>query len=240
MEQEAGFEIDLAETGEEALEKIETFRPDILLLDHKLPSMSGLDVLNELSGKGYDLITVMITAYASLETAITATKRGAFDFLAKPFTPDELTAAIYKSAKHLMLERRARQLAQEKRQLRFQLISMVSHELKAPLAAILGYLAVLRDRSVAAKPVYDEIIERSDPAPWHAETDQGPAGSDEHRIRPEKAGTALPGRSGDCTECGGDCSPRGEGRNIVLELTRTPVRKRVRIEKRWRLFLITS
>ena len=140
FEGEIRLEIDLVETGEEALEKIETLRPDILLLDHKLPSMSGLDVLNQLSEKEYDMITVMITAYASLETAVTATKRGAFDFLAKPFTPEELKAAVYKSAKHLMLERRARQLAAEKRQLRFQLISMVSHELKAPLGAILGYL----------------------------------------------------------------------------------------------------
>ncbi|OGP64089.1 MAG: hypothetical protein A2170_12525 [Deltaproteobacteria bacterium RBG_13_53_10] len=53
-------------------------------------------------------------------------------------------------------------MADEKRQLRFQLISMVSHELKAPLGAILGYLGVLKDRSVAEKPaVYDDIIERS-------------------------------------------------------------------------------
>jgi two-component system sensor histidine kinase/response regulator len=156
------LEVDLVETGEEALEKIETLRPDILLLDHKLPSMSGLDVLSRLSKKEHDMITVMMTAYASLETAVTATKRGAFDFLAKPFTPEELKAAVYKTAKHLMVERRARQLANEKRQLRFQLISMVSHELKAPLGAILGYLGVLKDRSVAAKPaVYDEIIERS-------------------------------------------------------------------------------
>jgi two-component system, sensor histidine kinase and response regulator len=162
FEGEIRLEIDLVETGEEALERVESLRPDILLLDHKLPSMSGLDVLNQLSGKEYDMITVMITAYASLETAVTATKRGAFDFLAKPFTPEELKAAVYKSAKHLMLERRARQLAAEKHQLRFQLISMVSHELKAPLGAILGYLAVLKDRSVAAKPaVYDDIIERS-------------------------------------------------------------------------------
>jgi signal transduction histidine kinase len=162
VEGEMGLEVDLAETGEEALEKIETFRPDILLLDHKLPCMSGLDVLNRLSEKTYDMITLMITAYASIETAVTATKRGAFDFLPKPFTPEELKAAIHKSAKHLMIERRARQLAHEKRQLRFQLISMVSHELKAPLGAILAYLGVLKDRSVAEKPdIYAQIIERS-------------------------------------------------------------------------------
>jgi two-component system, sensor histidine kinase and response regulator len=162
LDGEMTFNIDLAETGEEALVKIEAAPPDILLLDHKLPSMSGLDVLNWLSTKEYELITVMMTAYASIETAMTAGKRGAFDFLAKPFSPEELRAAIYKSAKHLMLERRARQLAQEKRQLRFQLISMVSHELKAPLAALQGYLGVLKEPSIISKPaVYDEVIERS-------------------------------------------------------------------------------
>jgi len=162
MDGQVNFIIDLAETGEEGLVKIEGTPPDILLLDHKLPSMSGLDVLNWLSTKEYDLITVMMTAYASIETAMTAAKRGAFDFLAKPFSPEELRAAIYKSTKHLMLERRARQLAREKRQLRFQLISMVSHELKAPLAAIQGYLGVLKEHSIVSKPaVYDRVIERS-------------------------------------------------------------------------------
>ena len=151
MDGQVNFIIDLAETGEESLVKIEGAPPDILLLDHKLPSMSGLDVLNWLSTKEYDLITVMMTAYASIETAMTAAKRGAFDFLAKPFSPEELHAAIYKSTKHLMLERRARQLAREKRQLRFQLISMVSHELKAPLAAIQGYLGVLKEHSIISK-----------------------------------------------------------------------------------------
>jgi signal transduction histidine kinase len=87
----------------------------------------------------------MITAYASLETAVAATKCGAFDFLAKPFTPEELKAAVYKAAKHLLLHRQARQLAQEKRQLRFQFISTLGHELKAPLAAVEQYLHLLGD-----------------------------------------------------------------------------------------------
>ena len=65
----------------------------------------------------------MITAYATLDTAVQATKRGAHDFLAKPFTPDELKSTIYKAAKHLMLQREARRLAAEKRQVRFQFIS---------------------------------------------------------------------------------------------------------------------
>jgi len=139
------FDVRLAETGEEALDAIAADRPDILLLDYKLPGISGLDVLQSINGSGDDMLTIMITAYASLETAVTATKRGAYDFLAKPFTPDELRITLRKATKHLMLQRRARQLAEEKRRLRFQFISVVSHELKAPIGAIRGYLDMLQN-----------------------------------------------------------------------------------------------
>jgi signal transduction histidine kinase len=103
----------------------------------------------------------MVTAYASLETAVLATKRGAYDFLAKPFTPDELKAAVYKAAKHLILQRQAKKLAQEKRQFRFQTISIVAHELKAPIAAIDGYLSIIKERSAGEEQeVYDHMLDR--------------------------------------------------------------------------------
>jgi len=76
---EVFFGIESVECGEVALKKIEAAPPDILLLDHKLPGISGLDVLHELAEARSEVLTIMITAYASLDTAITATKRGAFD-----------------------------------------------------------------------------------------------------------------------------------------------------------------
>jgi len=158
---EVGFEVGQAVSGEEALEKMKTAFPDILLLDHKLPGLSGLDVLQALASTEHDLLTIMITAYASLETAVLATKRGAYDFLAKPFTPDELKAAVYKAAKHLVLQRQAKKLAQEKRQFRFQTISIVAHELKAPIAAIDGYLSIIKERSAEEdQEVYDHMVDR--------------------------------------------------------------------------------
>jgi len=127
-----------------------------------LPGISGLDVLHELAEAKSEVLTIMITAYASLDTAITATKRGAFDFLAKPFTPEEVKAAVRKAAKHLMLQRQARRLAEEKRQVRFQFISVLGHELKAPLAAIEGYLNLVKDQIAGGDPaVYRQAIERS-------------------------------------------------------------------------------
>jgi two-component system sensor histidine kinase/response regulator len=156
------FAVDQADSGERALEMIAVAPPDIVLLDHKLPGISGLDVLDRIAEPQRDILTVMITAYASLETAVSATKRGAYDFLAKPFTPEELKTTIRKASIHLIVQRQARKLAQEKRQLRFEFISVLAHELKAPLGAIEGYLHILKDRSAGSEPaVYERMIERS-------------------------------------------------------------------------------
>jgi two-component system sensor histidine kinase/response regulator len=159
---EVGFEVSQAETGEEALAVVHTAAPDILLLDHKLPGISGLEVLDIINKKPHDWLTVMITAYATIDTAVHATKHGAHDFLAKPFTPEEIKSTIYKAAKHLVLQREARRLAAEKRQVRFQFISVLAHELKAPLAAVEGYLEVIKDRAVEPDtPEFREVINRS-------------------------------------------------------------------------------
>ena len=159
---EVSFAADTAETGELAIEKIASDQPDIILLDHKLPGMSGLDVLAKLQEMSSEALTVMITAYASLDTAVTATKRGAYDFLAKPFTPAELKSTVRKAAGRLILSRQARKLAEEKRQVRFQFIRVLGHELKAPLAAVEGYLHIVKDHSAGDDPaVYDQMVDRS-------------------------------------------------------------------------------
>ena len=162
-EEEHCFEVLQAGSGEEGLDVIRSEKPDILLLDLKLPGISGLDVLKGLQEDGNaDILTVMITAYATIETAVTATKRGAHDILPKPFTPQELKAVVAKSARHLLARRKAAKLAAEKRQLRFQFISVLAHELKAPLAAIEGYLYILGDRSLGDDMnAYDHVIERT-------------------------------------------------------------------------------
>ncbi len=162
VEGDVSFTVEMAESGETALTKIQAARPDILLLDHKLPGMSGLDLLHELAETKPEILTIMLTAYASLDMAIAATKQGAYDFLAKPFIPDELKAAVRKAARHLLLQRQARRLAEEKRQVRFQFISVLGHELKAPLNAVEGYLYLLRDHTAGDDPaVYHQVVERS-------------------------------------------------------------------------------
>jgi two-component system, sensor histidine kinase and response regulator len=156
------FSVRLAETGAQAQEAIRSQAPDILLLDYKLPDMTGLDVLKQAAEAGGDMLTIMITAYASIETAVAATKQGAYDFLPKPFTPADLRHSVRKAAARIVLARQARKLAEEKRQVRFQFIRVLGHELKAPIAAVEGYVNILRDHTLGGDlSKYDTMLQRS-------------------------------------------------------------------------------
>ena len=167
FDKEIHFETAQAESAEQALEIIREEPPNILLLDNKLPGMSGIEALDRISEMNLDMLTIMITAYASIETAVRATKQGAYDFLPKPFTPADLKNTVRKAAEHLVVARHARELAAEKRKVRFQFISVLAHELKAPLNAIEGYLQVLKDGSIgndpkAFMPMVDRCLTRTE------------------------------------------------------------------------------
>jgi len=162
FEEEVGFSIRLAATGNEGLALIEEDKPDLLILDHKLPDRQGLDILVDITNRKLDITTIMVTAYASLEVAISATKHGAFDFLAKPFTPDELRNTIQKAARQIFLHQQAQKLEREKRQVRFQFISVLAHELKSPIAAVEGYLRIVEKHMLGdSLDKYDSMIKRS-------------------------------------------------------------------------------
>jgi DNA-binding NtrC family response regulator len=91
-----GYEVDTAESGEEAIEKLKKTRFDLLLVDIKMEGISGLDVLKHVRENDPDVAVVMITAYGSIPTAIEAMKNGAHDYLLKPFDPDKLGVLIEK------------------------------------------------------------------------------------------------------------------------------------------------
>ena len=162
IEDEIKFETETAATGEEAVEKVTDWSPDIMLLDYKLPNISGLEVLEEVTTEESEMVTVMVTAYASIDTAISAIKQGAFDFLAKPFEPADLRKTVKKATKNLILAREVRKLEEEKKRVRFEFLSVLAHELKAPINAIKGYLNIISDR-VMGNDVekYDDMVERS-------------------------------------------------------------------------------
>ncbi len=156
------FTVDTVNSAEEAIEKIKTKPPHILLLDNKLPGMSGLEALEKIVAmKLLETYTVIITAYASIETAVKATKHGAYDFLPKPFTPTDLKSTIHKVVKQLIIERKARELEEEKKRMRFEFISLLAHELKAPLNAVDGYLRILKDMNMNDNPqLCQDLLER--------------------------------------------------------------------------------
>ncbi len=151
-----------AATAEEALDLIDKDMPDIMLLDNKLPGMQGVELLEFIRKKKYDILVVMITSYASLELAVKATHDGAYDFIPKPFTPQELKSSLENITKQLYLKRMARQMKQEGKQVRFQFLSVLSHELKAPLNAVEGYLRIISERQLGTNlQDYDEVVDRS-------------------------------------------------------------------------------
>jgi DNA-binding NtrC family response regulator len=91
------FEVITAEDGRSALEVLETFAPDLVLLDVLMPNLDGLQTLQQLREKSESLPVIMLTATNTVRTAVQAMKLGAVDYLNKPFDVEELTATIVKA-----------------------------------------------------------------------------------------------------------------------------------------------
>ena len=162
MDEACKFEIIEAPTGEDAIEIINNNLPDIMLLDNKLPGIQGIEVLEYVSKNHLDIVVIMITSYASLEIAVKATKNGAFDFIPKPFTPQELRSSMETITKQVYFRRMTKKLNTVGKQVRFQFLSVLSHELKAPLNAIEGYLKMMEEKQYGENiDDYQQIVERS-------------------------------------------------------------------------------
>jgi two-component system, sensor histidine kinase and response regulator len=162
MDEQIDFQVLEAGTGKAGIEIIDSELPEILLLDNKLPDIQGVEVLEYVKSKHYDIIVVMITSYASLELAVKATRDGAFDFIPKPFTPQEIRASVENITKQIFLKRMTQTLNNTGKQIRFQFLSVLSHELKAPLNAIDGYLKMIREKQFGNNvDAYEEMLDRS-------------------------------------------------------------------------------
>ena len=100
------FEIDTAQSGLEALKKIEEKPFDLLILDIMMPQMDGMEVLQRVKETHPDIEVIMVTGLSQIETAVRCMKLGAFDYLPKPFDPDELNVVVERALerKHLLQE----------------------------------------------------------------------------------------------------------------------------------------
>ena len=136
-------ELRTAGNGAEGLKRLEESPPDLIFVDLKMPGLSGLEVLERIRARFPLMVVIVITGYATVTSAVEAMKKGAFDFLPKPFTPEELRLIAKRGLEHSRLVQQAIALRREKEVLRENFAAIVSHELKSPLSALQQNLYVL-------------------------------------------------------------------------------------------------
>lgn len=156
-----GYRVEASDTGAAGLRMLQEGSYDLVLLDLMMPGMSGIEALGRIREIDPDIVVIIITGYATVESAIKTIKKGAYDFISKPFTADDLILVVNQGLEHRQLSRenrRLRNIEEEARELgrakaelekldamksRFMLT--VAHELRAPIAAIQGYLGLILD-----------------------------------------------------------------------------------------------
>ncbi|UCD42013.1 MAG: HAMP domain-containing histidine kinase [Chloroflexota bacterium] len=134
------YEIRTAGNGILGVDLAEKFRPDVIFVDLKMPGISGFEVLEKIQEIDPTIVTIVITGFATIGSAVEAMQKGAFDFLPKPFTPDELRLITRRGIEKRKLVLETLALRREKELLREHFAAIVSHELKSPLAAVQQYL----------------------------------------------------------------------------------------------------
>jgi two-component system response regulator AtoC len=111
-----GYEVDVADSAEQALERVVPFEPDFVIADVKMPGMSGIELCETLRAQGSAATVIVMSAYGSVELALEAIKAGAYDYIAKPFKQDEVLIVLAKAEERESLRRENRQLREAVRQ----------------------------------------------------------------------------------------------------------------------------
>jgi two-component system NtrC family response regulator len=133
----AGFDVDAARDGMDALELLRNRRYDLMLTDQRMPKMDGLELLERVRRDHADLPVVLMTAYGSVSTAVEAMKRGAADYLTKPFERDELLIVVQKVLRQYKLENEVASLHGTLRE-RYSLNNIVGSS--APMQAVFSMI----------------------------------------------------------------------------------------------------
>lgn len=132
----SGYQIFTANNGTKGLETLEQENPDLVFVDLKMPGLSGIEVLEKIQEYDSTIVPIVITGFATVSSAVEAMKKGAYDFLPKPFTPDEMRLIAKRALDKRVLVLETIALRREKEMLREQFAAIVSHELKSPLGAV--------------------------------------------------------------------------------------------------------
>ena len=131
-----GYAIDLAEDGTVGLQKILANAYDLVLVDLMMPGIGGLDLIRKVHDIDPEIIVVVITGYATIETAVESTKRGAYDYLPKPFEPETLAVLVKRGLEKRELRLEAQRLHREREQ---RLLELAGE--KSRLRTIIGCMA---------------------------------------------------------------------------------------------------
>jgi two-component system sensor histidine kinase/response regulator len=168
----AGFSVETAADLDAGLEMVQNKDFDLFLLDVMLPDGSGLDLIDPILKRDPNAICVIITGFGSIEMAVEAIRRGAYDFLSKPFTSDELLVSVNQGLERRQLkalEAQTEELIHAKAELerldevKSHLMLKVAHELRAPVAAVQSYINLILAGYVTANelnPTLTRVQER--------------------------------------------------------------------------------
>jgi len=108
-----GYEVGVADSGEAALGMVDSFGPDVILTDVRMPKMGGLDLLATLRAKQHPATVIVMSAYGNIDMALEAMKAGAYDYISKPFKPEELILVLRKAEERETLRRENRALKEQ-------------------------------------------------------------------------------------------------------------------------------
>lgn len=141
--EKAGYEVETFATGQAGITRLEAVRPHLLLVDLKMPELDGFQVIERVRAIDPEIVIVVLTGYATIANAVEAMKAGAYDFLPKPFTPDELRLLVNRGCERWHLAAESARLRFEKEDAERRFITFVTHQLKTPVVAAKQYLDVL-------------------------------------------------------------------------------------------------
>jgi two-component system, sensor histidine kinase and response regulator len=142
--EKSGYKVITTSDGHDGIRLARERKPELAFIDLKMPSCSGMDLIELLSKDLPEIVLIVITGYASIVSAVEAMKKGAYDYLPKPFTPDQIRAVTKRGIEHRSLKIETDKLREEKERMEKNFITFVSHEMRSPLVTIQQYIETLK------------------------------------------------------------------------------------------------
>jgi len=158
--EEAGYSVVTAASGQEALDKMSEITVDLAMLDIKMPGMSGIEVLRQVSINWPDTCVIMVTGIGDAQTAVEAMKLGAYDYITKPFNPNDVVPAIQRAFQQRDVRReeeQRRHRIEEKVREQSDRLQELFSELVGTLAREHKLLYSLKDKQSGGKPSFVKL-----------------------------------------------------------------------------------